>query len=143
MGRLAAPKSKLPWCDFDEVLVAFSKLVRLLARYEPARVIGSDAVLRNTSPQLQDKARIEFIEIPTNDTWLRDIGSVFLKSKGEQHELVVVDFGFNAWGGKIRLGTLMPLSSVRLQGILGFACWRLKLLLRVVRLKQMVKERFW
>jgi agmatine/peptidylarginine deiminase len=94
------------------VLVAFSKLVRLLARYEPARVIGSDAVLRNTSPQLQDKARIEFIEIPTNDTWLRDIGSVFLKSKGEQQELVVVDFGFNAWGVKIRLGTVMPLSSV-------------------------------
>ena len=82
------------------MLVAFSKPVRLLARYEPARVIGSDAVLRNTSPQLQDKARIEFIEIPTNDTWLRDIGSVFLKSKGEQQELVVVDFGFNAWGGK-------------------------------------------
>ena len=35
--------------DFDEVLIAFSKLVRLLARYEPIRVIGSDAVLRNAS----------------------------------------------------------------------------------------------
>ena len=86
--------------NFDEVPVAFSKLVRLLARYEPVRVIGSEAVLRDASSQLQESSRVDFIEIPTNDSWLRDTGPVFLKSKGEQQELVVVDFGFNAWGGK-------------------------------------------
>ncbi|MBT6641877.1 MAG: agmatine deiminase family protein, partial [Planctomycetaceae bacterium] len=52
------------------------------------------------SSQLQESSRVEFIEIPTNDSWLRDTGPVFLKSEDEQQELVVVNFGFNAWGGK-------------------------------------------
>ena len=86
--------------NFDEVPVAFSKLVRLLAWYEPVRVIGSESVLRDASSQLQESSRVEFIEIPTNDSWLRDTGPVFLKSEDEQQELVVVNFGFNAWGGK-------------------------------------------
>ena len=87
--------------NFDEVPVAFSKLVRLLAQYEPVRVIGSEAVLRDASLHLlRDGARVELIEIPTNDSWLRDTGPVFLKSEGDQQELVVVNFGFNAWGGK-------------------------------------------
>ncbi|MBT3211910.1 MAG: agmatine deiminase family protein [Planctomycetaceae bacterium] len=86
--------------NFDEVPVAFSKLVMLLARYEPVKVIGSEAVLRDASSQLQESSRVEFIEIPTNDSWLRDTGPVFLKSEDEQQELVVVNFGFNAWGGK-------------------------------------------
>ena len=86
--------------NFDEVPVAFSKLVMLLARYEPVKVIGSEAVLRDASSQLQESSRVEFIEIPTNDSWLRDTGPVFLKSEDEQQVLVVVIFGFNAWGGK-------------------------------------------
>ncbi len=86
--------------DFDEVPVAFSKLVRLLARYEPIKVIGSKAVLRDASSRLSENSRVEFIEIPTNDSWLRDTGPVFLKSEDNQQELVVVNFGFNAWGGK-------------------------------------------
>ena len=86
--------------NFDEVPVAFSKLVMLLARYEPVKVIGSEAVLRDASSQLQESSRVEFIEIPTNDSWLRDTGPVFLKSEDDQQELVVVNFGFNAWGGK-------------------------------------------
>jgi len=81
--------------NFDEVPVAFSKLVRLLAQYEPVRVIGSEAVLRDASLHLlRDGARVELIEIPTNDSWLRDTGPVFLKSEGEQQELVVVEFWF-------------------------------------------------
>ena len=48
--------------NFDEVPVAFSKLVRLLARYEPVRVIGSEAVLRDASFQLQESSRVDFIE---------------------------------------------------------------------------------
>ena len=93
------------------MLVAFSKLVRLLAQDEPVRVIGSEAALRDASLNLRDTSRVELNEIPTNDTWLRDTGSVFLKSEGEQQELVVVNFGFNAWGGNIGLRMLLLLLS--------------------------------
>ena len=86
--------------DFDEVPLAFVRLVRLLARYEPVRVIGSENVLRHASPLLESVRQVDLIEIPTDDSWLRDTGPVFLKSKGVPQELVVANFGFNAWGGK-------------------------------------------
>ena len=44
--------------------------------------------------------RVALIEIPTDDSWLRDTGPVFLKSKSVHAELGTVNFGFNAWGGK-------------------------------------------
>ncbi len=86
--------------DFDEVPRAFAKLVRLLACYESVRVIGSADVLCHASSMLEDLSPVDFIEISTNDSWLRDTGPVFLKSKGVGSELSVTNFGFNAWGGK-------------------------------------------
>ena len=86
--------------DFEEVQLAFAKLVRLLAYYEPVRVIGSENVLRQASSLLEGVDQVELIEIPTDDSWLRDTGPVFLKSKGVHAELGIVNFGFNAWGGK-------------------------------------------
>ncbi len=86
--------------DFEEVQLAFAKLVRLLAYYEPVRVIGSENVLRQASSLLEGVDQVELIEIPTDDSWVRDTGPVFLKSKGAHAELGIANFGFNAWGGK-------------------------------------------
>ena len=86
--------------DFEEVQLAFAKLVRLLAYYEPVRVIGSENVLRQASFLLEGVDQVELIEIPTDDSWIRDTGPVFLKSKGAHAELGIANFGFNAWGGK-------------------------------------------
>lgn len=86
--------------DFDEVPRAFAELVRLLACYEPVRVIGSENVLRYASSLLEGIDQVALIEIPTDDSWLRDTGPVFLKSKGVHAELGIVNFGFNAWGRK-------------------------------------------
>ena len=86
--------------DFDEVPLAFAKLVRLLTCYEPVRVIGSEDVLRHASSLLEGIDQVAFIEIPTDDSWLRDTGPVFLKSKSVRAELGIANFGFNAWGGK-------------------------------------------
>jgi agmatine deiminase len=86
--------------DFNKVQLAFAKLVRLLAYYEPVRVIGSENVLRQASSLLEGVDQVNLIEIPTDDSWLRDTGPVFLKSKGVHAELGIVNFGFNAWGGK-------------------------------------------
>ena len=98
---LAWPHRKATFLgNFDEVPRAFAKLVRLLARYEPVRVIGSVDVLCHASSMLEGVGQVDLIEIPTNDLWLRDTGPVFLKSQGTGSELSVTNFGFNAWGGK-------------------------------------------
>ena len=78
---LAWPHRKATFLgDFDEVQRAFAKLVRLLARYEPVRVIGSVDVLCHASSMLEGVGQVDLIEIPTNDSWLRDTGPVFLFS---------------------------------------------------------------
>jgi agmatine deiminase len=38
-----------------------------------------------------------FIEIPTNDTWIRDYGYISIK---ENDEVKLLDFTFDGWGGK-------------------------------------------
>ena len=86
--------------NFDEVPPAFAKLVRLLACYEPVRVIGDHDVLRHAASMLQGVGQVDLIEIPTNDSWLRDTGPVFLKSNSVRSELRAASFGFNAWGRK-------------------------------------------
>ena len=86
--------------NFSEVPPAFVRLVQLLVRFEPVRVIGSKKVLADAEADLSGVDGVEFIEIPTNDSWLRDTGPVFLKSHQQPGLTVAVSFDFNAWGGK-------------------------------------------
>lgn len=47
------------------------------------------------------KARIQFHFIPTNESWCRDHGPAFVvRGSGKKRERAIVDWGFNAWGGK-------------------------------------------
>ena len=43
--------------------------------------------------------RLTFHEIPTNEPWCRDHGPIFL-TRAEEPRLAVVDWDYNAWGGK-------------------------------------------
>lgn len=44
---------------------------------------------------------VYFHHIKTNESWCRDHGPAFvLRKKGRKSEAAVVDWGFNAWGGK-------------------------------------------
>jgi agmatine deiminase len=47
------------------------------------------------------RRRIRFQHIPTNECWTRDHGPAFvLRQRRGRVEAAVVDWGFNAWGGK-------------------------------------------
>jgi agmatine deiminase len=46
-----------------------------------------------------DLSKVEFFDFPTNDAWCRDHGPAFLINN-ETRQKVVVDWGYNAWGGK-------------------------------------------
>jgi agmatine deiminase len=43
--------------------------------------------------------RVEFFDFPTNDAWCRDHGPAFLINR-ETKQKAIVDWGYNAWGGK-------------------------------------------
>src|SRR5438067_1840566 len=44
-------------------------------------------------------ARLTFHRIPTNEPWCRDHGPIFL-TRDEDPRLTIVDWDYNAWGGK-------------------------------------------
>ena len=47
-----------------------------------------------------DLSKVEFCVHPTNDAWCRDHGPAFLINPAAEQKKVIVDWGYNAWGGK-------------------------------------------
>ncbi|MEY5069702.1 MAG: hypothetical protein RLZ47_1564, partial [Bacteroidota bacterium] len=47
-----------------------------------------------------DLNQVEFYFHPTNDAWCRDHGPAFLINPNAAQKKVIVDWGYNAWGGK-------------------------------------------
>jgi len=47
-----------------------------------------------------DMNKIRFFMHPTNDAWCRDHGPAFLINPNAEHKKIIVDWGYNAWGGK-------------------------------------------
>jgi len=97
---LAWPHRKATWLgDFAPIPKVFEKVARLLAAYEPVRMIASGSVLEEARSSIGSVSNIELVDIPTNDAWLRDTGPVFLLPPDGQEPLAVA-WKWNAWGGK-------------------------------------------
>lgn len=89
--------------DFAVIPEFFSRFIHLLAACEPVKVIASGAALAEAQDRLRGLANVECVDIPTNDSWLRDTGPVFLVPRGtcpEGGRPVAVSWEWNAWGGK-------------------------------------------
>ncbi|PYI92741.1 MAG: agmatine deiminase [Verrucomicrobia bacterium] len=88
--------------SFDRVLPTFRTMISTLIESEPvfinvcngAHEAEAMEVLRDL-----DHSRITFCRIPTNEPWCRDHGPIFLTRKDEPR-LVLIDWDYNAWGGK-------------------------------------------
>lgn len=86
---------------FADVSRSYGRIVRTLARHEPVRVIGSGAVLDEASAKVGGVPGVSLVDIPTNDSWVRDTGPVFLvPSAGTRGAPAAVAWEWNAWGGK-------------------------------------------
>lgn len=86
---------------FAQIPRAYARIVRTLARHEPVRVIGSGAVLDEASGMVGGAPGVTLVDIPTNDSWIRDTGPVFLvPGQGTDLPPAAVTWEWNAWGGK-------------------------------------------
>jgi len=100
---LAWPHADTDWAErLDAVESTYVALVAAIVRFEPAIVCVADARLReHAQARLRaagvDLARVRFVEIEYDDTWLRDSGPITL-SDGKHFRLT--DFRFTGWGGK-------------------------------------------
>jgi agmatine deiminase len=88
--------------SFDCVLPALRAMVEALIESEQVCInVGNDvheaearAILAGLSME-----RITFYRVPTNEPWCRDHGPIFLIRETEP-KLAIVDWDYNAWGGK-------------------------------------------
>src|SRR6266446_5006254 len=107
--------------SFDRVLPTLRAMVEALVESERvcinicngAHEAEALEVLRGLSLE-----KITFHRIPTNEPWCRDHGPIFLTRKAEPR-LAVVDWDYNAWGGKYPPCDLDEVVPTRVAEILG------------------------
>ena len=104
---LAWPHNLDTWPGkFTPIPGIYVEIVRALHVYEPVNICVNDAEAAARVRHVLTQAgvnlgRVALYEIPTNDTWARDHGPIFLTRVHEgQTELALTDWIFNSWGEK-------------------------------------------
>jgi len=98
---LSWPHNRDTWPGaFAPIPEVWTELVRTLATYEPVRILaGGEGVMSEAQRYVGNIPGVELYDISTNDAWMRDHGPTFLvNATGAPPALV--DWQYNAWGGK-------------------------------------------
>jgi agmatine deiminase len=89
---------------FDRVMPTLRRMVETLLTSEPVCInVCNDAHEAEAAKVLEGlpHERLTFYRIPTNEPWCRDHGPIFLtRNPAAAGRLAVVDWDYNAWGGK-------------------------------------------
>jgi agmatine/peptidylarginine deiminase len=100
---VAWPNADTDWAErLGEVEDTYIALVAAISRFQPAIVCVADADVEAYARARLSSARVpmdrvRFVEVPYDDTWLRDSGPIALR-QGDGFRLL--DFRFTGWGGK-------------------------------------------
>ena len=104
---MAWPHAGTDWAArLESTRRCFAGIAAAISRRQTLVLLVSDAAVeadaRNALAESDaDLARVRFITLPYNDTWLRDSGPISLRN-ADGFELL--DFHFTAWGGKFEAG---------------------------------------
>ena len=105
---IAWPHAGTDWVErLGEVEETYAALVAAIAAFQPVLICVADAdVQARAQTRLRrsriDMARVHFIRVRYNDTWLRDSGPIALiRADGG---FCLLDFRFTGWGGKFEAG---------------------------------------
>ncbi|GIV32873.1 MAG: agmatine deiminase [Chitinophagales bacterium] len=102
---LSWPHKEASWPGkIDAIYPVYARFVKLIAEGEKVCINVQDEkmkqfALKYLEQSEADLSQITFYYHPTNDAWCRDHGPAFLIHPQEKKKLVV-DWGYNAWGGK-------------------------------------------
>jgi agmatine deiminase len=123
---LSWPHKQASWPGkFPPVPAIFARMVRHLADHEEVHINVAGPALEEEVRRLLadtggDTGNVFFHYHPTNDAWCRDHGPIFIQRQiGSTVEEAVVDWGFNAWGGKYPPYDLDDLIPTRIAEELG------------------------
>jgi agmatine/peptidylarginine deiminase len=100
---IAWPHADTDWAErLSEVEATYVALSAAITRFQPLIIVVASNELRLRVQSLLtgegvELAQVRFVELPYDDTWLRDSGPITLKA-GDTFQLT--DFRFTGWGGK-------------------------------------------
>jgi agmatine deiminase len=104
---LSWPHKEASWPGrFGPVPGIFATMVRALADREEVHINVAGPAMESSVRTLlgdagADTGNVFFHHNPTNDAWCRDHGPIFVeRTRDGEREQAIVDWGFNAWGGK-------------------------------------------
>jgi len=97
---MSFPHEETDWADstkkgLNEALSPFIRIAQAIAYSEAVYIICKDK--NKIASMFCNTQNMTFIEIPINDTWIRDYGFISIKEEGQTK---LLDFTFDAWGGK-------------------------------------------
>ena len=94
---MSFPHEETDWAagGLTQALTPFIRIAQAIAYTEPVYIICKErtAIMQHFC----STHNLTFIEIPTNDTWIRDYGLITVFEKEERR---LLDFSFDGWGGK-------------------------------------------
>lgn len=98
---LAWPRNRETWPGtFDAIPPVWKKLVETLSAAEPVHILaGGEDVMQQAQEMVGGLENVHLHDIPTNDAWIRDHGPTFL-ARADDAPRVLLDWKYNAWGGK-------------------------------------------
>lgn len=104
---LCWPKNPDTWPGvLGRVESVFARMVEALSPGEIVRILVDDAASEEHVRKLLQRERVdpdrgvEFFRVPSDDAWVRDHGPVYVFDEADGGAPWLIDFGFNAWGGK-------------------------------------------
>jgi agmatine deiminase len=122
---LSWPRRRQTWPGkFEPIPQVWATLAKTLARFESVEILaGGEEVLAEARAMVGDVPNVRLHEIPTNDAWTRDHGPTFLAGPPGAPP-ALVDWDYNAWGGKYHpfdQDNLVPCRIAELTGRRRFA----------------------
>jgi len=100
---LAWPHHKADWPGkMEAIRWVYGEMVRKISPGEIVRILVRNQAERKLAASYLKRAggdlkRVEFVVHPTNRSWLRDSGPIFMRRKTSNAETAIVHFHFNAW----------------------------------------------
>ena len=102
---LSWPHKEASWPGkIETIFPVYAEFIKHVAEGERVHInVADDAMKQKALRYLEhagaDLSQVQFFFHPTNDAWCRDHGPAFLIHKTEKKKMIV-DWGYNAWGGK-------------------------------------------
>ena len=103
---LSWPHKEASWPGKINLIYPFyAQFIKEIAKGERVNINVNDESMQYQAMQWLEKEKcgidnISFFIHPTNDAWCRDHGPAFLINPNVIEKKIIVDWNYNAWGGK-------------------------------------------